>query len=302
MPSAEPIPVVPAMKATMRSLVDWSTAYLEAHGFDEARLHAELLLSHALNRPRRELQVRPEEPIGDSAREEFMHLLGRRLTHEPLQYIVGETEFMGMALSVDRRVLIPRPETELLVESALVAARRWNRSIAILDVGTGSGNIAVALGKFLPESSITAVDASADALAVAAANVRRHALKNVRLLQADLFGEILPGDSFEMIVSNPPYVPAEDFAGLQEEVREFEPRSATTDGSDGLRVLRRLAPWACGHLVDGGELIVEIGFGQSAAATAIVRSAGFSDVLTLDDLAGIPRVVGGRWSGGGSRR
>src|SRR5512140_2044048 len=142
MPSAESISAIPATDATVRSLIDWSTEYLEAHGFDEARLHAELLLSHALNLPRPELFLRPDRPIDEAARAAFIRLLGRRLTHEPLQYIVGETEFMGLSLFVDRRVLIPRPETELLVEHALELARRWRGVARILDVGTGSGNIA----------------------------------------------------------------------------------------------------------------------------------------------------------------
>jgi release factor glutamine methyltransferase len=300
MPSAESIPAIPATDATVRSLVDWSTAYLEGQGFDEAKLHAELLLAHALHLPRPELVLHPNLPIDSATRGEFVRLLGRRLTHEPLQYIVGETEFMGLPLSVDRRVLIPRPETELLVEHAISIARRWNGALRILDVGTGSGNIEVALGKYLPGSSITGIDASGDAIAVAADNVRRHALRNVRLLQADFFDDLDLGGIFEMIVSNPPYVAAEEFPTLQAEVRDFEPRSATTDDSDGLHFLRRLAPWASDHLVVGGVLIVEIGFGQSAAATGIVRASGFAEVETIDDIAGIPRIVIGVHPGDGN--
>ena len=278
---------------TVLSLLQWATEYLAARGFDEARLHVELLLSRVLELPRIGLYTHFDRPLSPVELSSFKSLFRRRLGHEPLQYILGDTEFMGLTFEVNPSVLIPRPETELLVEQALSVLRSGGPGQSVLDVGTGSGNIAVALAVMSPDSRITAMDVSADALAVAARNASRHAA-TVRFVEGDLFGSFLPGERFDLLVSNPPYVPEAEFVQLPEEIRNFEPRRATTDEGDGFRFIRRLAESAGERLTPGGMLIMEIGYGQSEQTLAILSGAGLASVDVLPDHAHIPRVALGR--------
>ncbi len=277
---------------TIHSLREWGSALLSGRGFEESHLHAELLLAHVLGTSRAQLAISREREVAAADVASFSEVMARRLSHEPLQYIVGETEFMGIPITVDPRVLIPRPETESLVERVLEWIRgRNNRPLRVLDIGTGSGCIAVALARFVPTCEITALDISSDALQVAAMNLGRHALKTVTLVQGDVFEDQLPGSTFDCIVSNPPYVPADEFERLQPEVRDFEPPFATTDGADGLRFARRIADFAVEHLVEGGSLFMEIGYGMSRPVSDIVSGAGLACVTISSDLAGIERVV-----------
>lgn len=281
-------------RATIRSLAAWGAAALTSAGFDEARLHAELLLGHALKLNRSDLEIHGDRLIDRDGMKRFHSLLSRRLRSEPLQYIVGETAFMGLEISVDPRVLIPRPETELLAEKTLeVISRSAYPAVRILDIGTGSGCVAIALAHRLPHSQVTGLDVSAEALQVAARNVERHGLRNVTLIEGDIFEHVLPDRTFEIIVANPPYIPAEDFPNLQPEVRDFEPRIATTDDQDGLRFARRIAAVASRRLTGGGALLMEIGYGQAESAAKIFRGEGLSDITVWDDYAKIPRVVAG---------
>ncbi len=261
----------------------------------------DLLLANVLRISRLELYLQYDRPVTTTEIGIFKDHLKRRLRHEPLQYILGETEFMGLALKVDQNVLIPRPETELLAEKALETIRDLPPGLVrVLDIGTGSGNIAIAIAHLAPETHVTAIDVSEEALAVAAENVDRHGLKNVSLQKLDLFGEI-PGDQrFSLVVSNPPYVPADEFDQLEPEIREFEPRRATTDDADGLRFINRISKMAGSHLVPGGALIVEIGFGQSDAALDIVREAGLHNVEIFEDYGAIPRIIRGWQPEGGA--
>jgi release factor glutamine methyltransferase len=277
---------------TVLSLLDWAGQYLKDHGFDEARLHVELLLAHVLDVSRLELYLQFDRPLIPVELQAFKGLFKRRLTHEPLQYILGETEFMGLSIEVDRNVLIPRPETEGLVERALAILKHLEGEGAatVVDIGTGSGNIAIAVGHYLPAVRILAVDISGEALRVAERNVRKHALANVRLKQLDIMSEPLPDADYSMVVSNPPYVSLSEFGGLEEEVRIFEPRLATTDGGNGMTILRRILEVSRDSLQSQGWVLLELGFDQSVAVRGIAEKLGFVDIQIVPDLAGIPRV------------
>ena len=295
-------PAVPAAW-TVLSLLEWATGFLSARGFDESRLNAELLLAHVLSLRRLDLYLQFDRPLIAAELAQFKSSLQRRLAHEPIQYITGETEFMGLPLFVDRTVLIPRPETEHLVERTLETIRsmRWE-SPGILEIGTGSGNIAVALGHFLPGAVITSIDVSRAALDTAARNIARNSIGNIRLQQRDVFTALPEHQRFDVIVSNPPYVPLTEFNLLQAEVREYEPRIATTDEGDGYRFIRRIVSLARNFLNPEGALLLEIGYGQSADAVRIMENDGFAPVEVFQDYAGIPRIVRGRPGATGGRQ
>ncbi len=289
----------PVRTWTVLSLLEWADGYLKERSFGESRLNAELLLAHALGLPRLGLYLQFDRPLDPGELARFKSLILRRTAHEPVQYITGETDFMGLRLEVTPAALIPRPETEELVEEAL----RWLKDArrgegAILEIGTGTGNIAIALGKFLPGAHVLSIEKSAEALALARRNLSRHALTNVELMEGDLFGGEFAGGEFDAVVSNPPYVPAREFTLLEPEVRDFEPSMATTDGADGLEFLRRIAPLARARLRPGGGMFVEIGYGQEQDARAIAAGAGLTDVDVKKDFAGIARILKGIAPGG----
>jgi len=287
-----------AQQWTVLSLLEWGSSYLSGKGFDEARLTVDLLLAHVLHVKRLDLYLQFDRPLTADELAGFKQLFRRRLGHEPLQYILGETEFMGLAITVNSSVLIPRPETELLAERALEACAAMTvPSLRILDVGTGSGNIAVVLGSRLPQAQIVAIDTSALALETARENIARHGLRNVEIDQVDIFGEGLGNRRFHLIVSNPPYVSRSEFEALQPEIRDFEPRIATTDDGDGLSFYRRIVGLSDSLLFPGGALMFEVGHGQSEAVSGLMRAAGLSRREWFQDDAGILRVVRG-WMGG----
>lgn len=254
---------------------------LRAAGVEEARLDAELLLGEATGFERAQLTAEPGAQLPAGAARSFGEMVRRRLRREPVAYILGRKGFRHIELAVDRRVLIPRPETELLVE---VAVERQPRRV--LDVGTGSGAIALAVADELRECEVVATDTSPGALEVARANAARLGLdERVTFVEGTL-----PEGSFDLILANLPYIPGSDWQGLQPEVREWEPREALLAGPDGLDAYRALIP-----AVLAPTLAVEIGLGQAQAIDGLMRDAGFSEVRVLDDLAGIERVVvGGR--------
>jgi release factor glutamine methyltransferase len=231
----------------------------------------------------------------------FRDLIERRFAGEPIQYITGEAEFYGLPLHVNRDVLIPRPETEHLVEKVISLAENLmlagaiseprNPSLRIVDVGTGSGAIAVALAHALPFAEITATDISPPALAVAKSNAAQNGLaERVCFFESDLLDPVVCAH-FDIVVSNPPYVLDSDRAALDREVRDYEPAQALFAGADGLQIYRRLIPAAFGALVPGGFLALEIGYGQQQAIHALLASAGFSDIEFTEDLQMIPRVA-----------
>jgi release factor glutamine methyltransferase len=254
-----------------------------------ARADAELLLLSVLGKNKAWLMAHGKEEAARTQVSNYQELIQRRLNGEPIQYILGEAEFYGLPFRVTRDVLIPRPETEHLVEKVIELA---NRFVAprMVDVGTGSGAIAVALAHQLSNSAVTAIDLSSCALDVARENATRNGVARIRFLEGDLLTPV-NGESFEFVVSNPPYVPATDRATLSVEVRDFEPELALFAGYDGLDIDRRLIPAAFAALVPGGFLLLEIGFGQSAQITRLLTQSGFEQVEFVADLQGIARVA-----------
>jgi release factor glutamine methyltransferase len=214
----------------------------------------------------------------------------RRAIGEPIQYITGEAEFYGLPFRVTSDVLIPRPETEHLVEKALDLAASLPAP-RIVDVGTGSGCIAIAIAHCLPLAQITAIDLSAPALAIARQNAKRNGVSSqIRFLHGDLLAPVAQ-EQFEIVVSNPPYVPLADRAALAVEIRDHEPALALFAGDDGLDIFRRLIPAAVAALIPGGFLLLEIGHGQSAAVAALLAASGFGRIEFIPDLQSIPRVA-----------
>ncbi|MBI5474466.1 MAG: peptide chain release factor N(5)-glutamine methyltransferase [Ignavibacteriae bacterium] len=279
---------------TVLTLIEWSTQHLLEHGFDEARLHVELLLAHVLTFSRLQLYTNFDRPLTPDELSRFKVLFKRRLTHEPLQYILGTTEFMGLTFEVNENVLIPRPETELLVEKALeVIASSGIEPRIVLDIGTGSGAVGVAIARCAANARVASIDISEPALEVAERNAQLNGV-TVEFLRCDMMTDFLPDRAFHLIVSNPPYVSSSEFALLQPEVRDFEPRIATTDEGDGFKYIRRLLELARLRLLPGGTLLFEMAFNQSATAMRIASEAGLRDVQIFDDMAGIPRVLSAR--------
>ena len=223
---------------TVLSLIGWSADYLSSREFDSPRLTAELLLCHVLDCRRIELYTNFDKVLSAAQLAQFRSHLKRRLAHEPVQYIVGSTEFMGLRFEIDPRTLIPRPETEVLVEQLIGHARSAGTgSLRILDIGTGSGNIAVTLAKFLPDAEVVGIDVSQPALDAARRNLQLHGVEDrVRLELLDILGghDRLEAGQFDYVVSNPPYIPFADVAALQAEVRAYEPRIAVQADGDGL--------------------------------------------------------------------
>ena len=258
------------------------------------RLDAELLLAHVLDVSRANLVARDERELTPEEQGDFERLLARRMAGEPLAYLTGTREFWSLELEVTRDVLVPRPETELLVEWALSFPRRRESSFRVVDIATGSGAIALAIAKECPTARIAGTDISQAALQVARRNAETHRLTNVSFIEGDLrqLDACLRGhDEFDVIVSNPPYV-AEGDPHLAE--LRFEPALALTSGPDGLDALRAIVAGAPAYLRAGGWLVVEHGAGQGAAVRELFARAGFAQVETRRDLAGLERATGGR--------
>ncbi len=271
---------------------------------DRARLDAETLLLHHIGKNKAWLMAHGNDSYAGCSAIGYAAMLERRRHGEPIQYITGECEFYGLPFRVTPNVLIPRPETEHLVEKAVALANLLGapgldsetgeseepcRFLRILDIGTGSGAIAVALAHSLPHAQITAVDISESALDIARENAERNGAA-IRLLQGDLLTPVA-GETFDLIVSNPPYVPETDRPSLSVEVREYEPDLALFAGRDGLEIYRRLIPEANAALAPGGCIALEIGYGQQDSIRNLLASAGFQNIGFTSDLQGIPRVA-----------
>lgn len=281
---------------TILALLKKATAFFEEKGIGEARRSAELLLAHVLQCDRLQLFLRFEQPLLETELEAFRALVRRRSRHEPLQYIIGQTEFYGLQFIVNPSVLIPRPETEHLVEAVIDFAKTFPSLVSILDIGTGSGCIAVTLAKHLASSTITCIDVSDDALRLAKTNgERNHVIDKLSFVKMDFLSDDamkILNRRFHVIVSNPPYISKSEIDECQPEVRDYEPRIATTDAADGLTFYRRIAS-AASSLLDSknGIIAVEIGFGQRTHVEEIFSRAGFNDVTTIRDYSGIERVI-----------
>jgi len=251
---------------------------------------SELLLLHVLKISRATLIAHPDRELPSGQQALYQDLIVRRLQHEPVQYIIGQQEFYGLNFHVTPAVLIPRPETEHLVEAVLKLLPS-NRPLKIVDVGTGSGAIAIALAVHLPHAAITALDISPDALAVAARNARENKVADrIRFLPSDLLSAVSAHEAaFDAIVSNPPYIPETDRLSLHPQVRDHEPATALFAGETGLDIYRRLDPQAHNALKPNGLLALEIGHGQQGALAELL--SGWQGVSFVEDLQGIPRVA-----------
>ena len=278
---------------SVRRVLGWAADDLKRRGNDGARLEVELLLGRVLGLDRIGLIMQSERALTPSELATFRELFKRRRAGEPVAYLLGEREFYGILLRVDARVLIPRPDSERLVEVALERTRLRSMRGMALDLCTGSGCVAIAFARQRPTWSVTGSDISEDALQVARGNAHRTgAVRNLRLLQGSLFAAV-PGERFDLISGNPPYIPSAEIAGLPVDVRDFEPRLALDGGADGLELVREIAAQAASHLTLGGLLALEIGADQGAAALAILQQRGYTEVELARDLGGRDRVVSG---------
>lgn len=253
---------------------------------------ARMLLQHALNVSHAHLIAYPDQELSPEQIQYLGQLTQRRACGEPVAYLTGKREFYSLDFKVTPAVLIPRPETELLVDLALERIP-VDRTFKVLDLGTGSGAIALTIGKHRPLVSVIAVDASVEAARIAESNAEQLNVHNVRIMRGDWF-EGLDGERFDLIVSNPPYVASTDPHLSQGDLR-FEPAMALTDGADGLGCLRAIMGSAPAHLVAGGTLLVEHGYDQAEACRQLLENAGFGAIICRPDLAGIPRISGGIW-------
>ncbi|MCX6138677.1 MAG: peptide chain release factor N(5)-glutamine methyltransferase [Ignavibacteriales bacterium] len=279
---------------TILELIEWGKSYLTEKGIDEARLTMELLLAHTLHCARIELYTRFDQPLRPEELASFKVLLQRRLRHEPLQYITGTAGFMGLNFTVSPAVLIPRPETEIVVEKAVEYLRALVGPRHVLDVGTGSGCIAISCARLVPDVEAVGLDVSTDALAVAAGNAMGNGVHDrVRFVEGDIrtITAAECGGLFQTIVSNPPYIGNGEYAQLPSDVREYEPRTALADGGDGLAYYRILAARGCELLDNHGTLFVEHSFDQSNAVVEIFRTAGWRDIMPFKDYSGNWRGV-----------
>ena len=275
---------------TTLKVLTWTVGYLTEKGVENARREAEWLLCEATGLDRMGLYLNFDKPLQDDELAAYRSMVARRGKREPLQHILGSQEFDGHEFIVSRDVLIPRYDTETLLEEAV---RQAPTARTVLDIGTGSGCIAISLALRLPHAAITAVDLSPDALSVAQHNAERNNAQ-IEFLLGSFFQPVV-GRRFDLIVSNPPYITHADLATLQPEVRDFEPQLALDGGPDGLDAYRVLAAEAPRHLEPNGWLLLEIGAGQDKDVAGLLADAGFDAIVTVPDSVGILRVVGGQW-------
>ncbi|HVN67667.1 MAG TPA: peptide chain release factor N(5)-glutamine methyltransferase [Candidatus Sulfotelmatobacter sp.] len=282
--------------------IDWAVDRLDAGGIEEARFEAELLLTGALGIKKSELVLYQSKLIEDKSFKCYQALIKRRLKHEPTAYILGFQPFLGLDIIVNRSVLIPRPETELLAETAIKMIGNYSLpptpySLTIADIGTGSGCIAVALAKHLPQAVIYGIDSSSDALQVAKKNAgAQKVAERCKFIKGNLLEPLK--EPVDLIVANPPYIPTAEIGKLQPEVKDWEPRQALDGGKDGLDHIRKLIAQSPNHLTTQppGSLIMEFGFGQAAEIEKLAR-ANFQKIEVLNDYAGTPRLLSGQVAG-----
>ncbi len=271
-------------------IIKRTTGFFEQRGVESPRLNAELLIGHALGLKRMQLYLQFERPLTETELEQIRPLVKRRGTREPLQYIMGETEFFGLKLKVDRRALIPRPETERLIE--LVTQQLVVPPATILDLGTGTGAIALALAKTWPEAVVTAVEKSEEALALARENAATTGLEGrVKFVLSDWFAGLAEGARFQLIMANPPYLSDEETAATQPEVKDFEPRIALSAGSNSAADLEHIIRVARSCLTPGGLLACETGITQHQILVALATAQGYARVESRRDLTGRERYL-----------
>jgi release factor glutamine methyltransferase len=283
---------------TIGRLLDWTARHFGNKGVESARLEAELLLAHALDCSRTTLYTRYDDQPTDEQRGRFRELVQQRLKGRPVAHLRGRKEFFSLEFEVGPDVLVPRPDSEWIVTECLTLAKSMT-SPAILDVGTGSGCLAIAVAASHKGAALTAIDVSEAAVAVARRNADRHRLAHrIRFLRGDLYTPLQAGEQFDFIISNPPYIPRRQLAELASEVRDHEPRLALDGGDDGFAMIDRLIAGAGNRLQPGGSLIIEIGFDQEQSARQrFIAHGGYELAKTIHDHAGHPRVLRARWQG-----
>lgn len=283
---------------TIAKVLAWATEDFRGRNIESARLDAELLLSEALRLDRIRLIVESQRPLSPDELGSFRELIKRRRLGEPIAYILGRREFFGLSFKVDRRVLIPRPDTEALVEVALERTRARYMFGNALDLCTGSGCVAVSFAKQRPTWRVTATDVSEPALGLALENAQRlGAVFGMRFLAGDLFAPIPASERFDLITANPPYIPEADVAKLDAGIRDFEPKVALSAGADGLDVIRRIVAEGVSRLVPGGVLALEVQYDQAPRVRELFARAGLVELATRRDLGGHERVVSGEVEG-----
>lgn len=278
---------------TVREVIQRSTEFLQRHGVDSPRLQTELLLAHLLKLPRLQLYLNHDRVLSEPELAALRVLVQRRAKREPLQHLVGSASFCGIELAVSPAALIPRPETETLAELAVAAlTKNSSPTPVVLDFGTGTGCLAVALAAQCKNASVHALDLSEAALALARKNAERHGLsERVTFHLGDGFRALPSELRFDLLVSNPPYIPSAEIATLQPEVRDFDPRAALDGGADGLDFYRLLARETPAWLKEGGGLFAEFGDGQEAVLPSLFNDTGWRAVSIHHDLTGRPRVL-----------
>ena len=277
---------------TIEAVVKWATDDFRARAIESPRLDAEVLLAHALGATRMQLILDAKKPLGPAELSRFRDMVRRRRVREPVAYLLGQREFYGRSFRVDKRVLVPRPDTEVLVDVALSRTRRCSMSMRALDLCTGSGCVAISLARERPTADVLGGDLSGDALAVARDNALRLGAYNLGFREGDLFAPFT-GARFDAITANPPYIPGPEIAALMPDVRDFEPKLALDGGVDGLDLLRTIIDHAPAFLSPGGLLAVELGYGQAEAVRALFERSGFAEVEVARDYGRIERVVSG---------
>jgi len=279
---------------TVLEALNKSSEYLDKKGIESPRTNAELMLAHILKCKRLQLYLSFDKPLKENERNMYKEFLLRRAKHEPVQYITGNVEFYGLEFIINKSVLIPRPETELLVETILKNVTPVE-GLNILDIGTGSGNIVVSLAKNLPNSKFTAIDKSSDALDTAKKNSELNKVNNqINFLEFDILTEHeLTDESFDLIVSNPPYVSNDDFKNLAPELNKFEPEIALTDFSDGYYFYKCITEKASQLLKSNGKIFFELGAGQSKKVNEILQSNNFCSIEIVKDYQNHDRVIYG---------
>lgn len=292
--SKPPPPPDPQAEAwTIKRVLAWSIDDLKKRGSSSPRLDAELLLGKVTGLSRVQMVIDPERPLQKAELASYKALHQRRRAGEPVAYLLGVREFYGRPFRVDPRVLIPRPDTETLVEVALARTRAVSLCARVLDLCTGSGCVAVSLARERPTTRVLGVDISEGALAVACENALRLGAVNAGFLRSDLFAALPPAARFDLITANPPYIPDPEIPELQPDIRDYEPRVALSGGTDGLDLVRRIVTDAPGRLEPGGVLAMEVGAGQAPAVAALFEHAGLQEVTRTRDLGGHERVVSG---------
>jgi release factor glutamine methyltransferase len=279
---------------TIAAVLKWATEDFRARGIDSPRLDAEVLLAHAVGASRTQLVIDMLKPLAPDELARFRDMVKRRRAREPVAYILGEREFWGRAFRVDARVLVPRPDTETLVEVALARTRAVSMCARVLDLCTGSGCVAITLARERPTTDVVGADASADAVAVAEGNALRLGAYNARFVICDLYGDL--AGPFDLVTANPPYIPSAEVPGLSPDIAGFEPRLALDGGADGLAFVSRIVEGAPARLAKGGVLAVEVGAGQAERVAELLAARGFAEVERARDYGRIERVVSGVWA------